>query len=653
MKKINLLLLVLIFSFISTAQNKDYTFGKITKEEYFFKKEAIDSTANALVLFESGNSIFQVNDEAIVVKTTFYYKIKIYNSEGFKHGTFSIPIYNNNSNKEIVQNIKGITHNATVKTHLSERNVFTDKVNDNWKTVKFTMPNLKAGSVIEVAYTLVTPFKFNLTGWKFQSDIPKLASKYKASIPGNYIYNRKLIGNLRLKTNSSTIKKDCFHVTGYSGSANCEEVTYSMENIPAFIEEDYMTSPNNFKSKIKFELSETIWFDGSKNKYTSTWKEVDREFKTDKNIGGQLRKTKYFEDLIPLEIKNIPNDIDKAKAVYSFIQNYFTWNEKYSIFKDVKIKNAIKTRTGNVGELTISLINALKYVGLNAELLVISTRNNGFPTKLYPVISDFNYVIAKLNLNNKVYLLDVTNKLMPFGMLPLKCLNSYGRAMDFENDSYWFDITTEKNSKLVDYTSLELNEEGMVFGKIKRVRIGYHALNKREEYQSKSEDEIVDEFESIFSNLTVENYSIENLNNINQPLIETFQIEMDYNNSAKIYFNPFFSGSFKENPFKQDNRLYPVDFGYQRKYNLHFKLELPDNYKIISETKPVSLKLANLGGSLLLTPRKYEDYKFTLSSLFTINKTIFFKNEYNGLKEIFKQTINSQKTPIVITKIDL
>lgn len=646
-------LLICLTSLISTAQNKDYNFGKITKEEYLFKKEVLDSTANAIVLFESGNSIFKVENNLVVVKTTYYYKIKIFNSEGFKHANFSIPIYNNKANKETVKDIKGITHNGTHKTSLMKKNVFTEKINENWKSVKFTMPNLKDESVIEVTYTLVTPFKFNLTGWEFQSDIPKVASQYKASIPGNYIYNRKLIGNLRLKVNTSTIKKKCFYVTGYSGYANCEEITYRMENVLPFIEEDYMTSANNFKSKIKFELSESIWFDGNKNKYTSTWKEVDREFKTDKNIGRQLKKTKYFEELIPTEIKNIPNDLDKAKAVYTFIQNHFTWNEKYSIFKNVKIKDAIKNKTGNVGELTISLINALKYVGLNAELLVISTRNNGFPTKLYPVISDFNYVLAKLNLNDKVYLLDVTNKLMPFGMLPFRCLNSYGRVMDFENDSYWFDITTEKNSKLVDYASLELNENGIIFGEIRRVRAGYHALNKREEYQTKSEDEIADEFENIYTNLTVENYTLENLDDIDKPLIETFQIEMDYNNTSKIYFNPFFSGSFKENPFKQENRLYPVDFGYQRKYSLHLKLELPDNYKIDSEVKPVNLKLEKQGGSLILIPEKHEDYKYTLSSFFTIGKTIFYKNEYGGLKEIFKQTINSQKTPIIITKMDL
>ncbi len=655
MKKL-ITLLILFITTISFSQHykQDANFGKLTQQDHTLTKYDKDSTANALVLYESGKSYFTVERNKVVVKTIYHFKIKIFNVDGFKHASFSIPIYNTKSNNESVEDIVGITHNGSHQTQLMKNQIYKEKINDNWKEVKFTMPNLKEGSIVEVNYTLVAPFKFNLTGWEFQSDIPKLVSEYKALIPGNYYYNRKLTGFLQLTTNSSTIKKDCFRVQGYAGHANCEDVLYRMEDIPAFEEEDYMTSKDNFISKIKFELKETQWFDGTKQKYTTTWDVTDKEFRTDKNIGVQLKKTKYFEELIPSEVKNITNDLEKAKAVYKFIQNYFTWNEKYSIFRNVKIKNAIEDKTGNVGEINISLINALKSVGLDTELVVLSTRNNGFPTRLYPVISDFNYVIAKLNINSKVYLLDATDKLKPFGQLPFKCLNSFGRVMDFENDSYWYDFKPETNSKSVDYANLILNENGNIEGKLKRVSTGYNAYSKREDYRSKSEDDIVSEFEDEFTNLTVEDYSLENKNDIDKPLIEVFDIVFDYEDCTnKIYFNPFFGGSFKENPFKQENRLYPVDFGYQRKYILHLNLEIPDNYKI--ESFPVSSEIKyddNTAGYSIRT-KNQGGYKFTLYSNLNIGKTIFYNKEYDFLKEIFKQTIITQKTPLVLSKINL
>ena len=652
MKKI-LFIYFIFISIFTYSQETTYTFGEITSNDLSFQAKEIDSTANAVVLYESGDTKFTSDESNVKVNTTFYYKIKIFNKEGFKHATFSIPIYNNKSNSAKVVGIKGVTHNNnnTNKTHLSLNNVYTEQENTNWKFVKFTMPNLKDDCIIEVSYTIVTPFLFNLTGWNFQSDIPKLTSQYKALIPGNYFYNRSLTGYLKLSSNSSTIKKHCFSVRGYAGDANCEEVIYGMKNIPAFIEEDYMTSKKNFISKIKFELAQTLWFDGTKKMYTTTWDAVDKEFKTDKNIGVQLKKIKYFEDLIPLEIKNIPDDLDKAKAVYTFIQDHYTWNKRYGIFKNARVKQAFENKIGNVSEINISLINALKTVGLNTELVLSSTRNNGVPTKLYPIISDFNFVLAKVNINNKFYLLDASQKLNPFGLLPFKCLNSYGRAMDFENDSYWVDIIPTKNNKTSLYASLILNEDGTINGKLRRVSTGYQALNKRIEYLSKNNDEIADEFESIFSNLIVESYTLENKNEINKPIIEVFNFVVEYDDPRKIYFNPFFGGSLQENPFKQDKRLYPVDFGFLKKYILHFSLELPDNYKIESIPQSEVFNLAEKGGSFELNSKLHEDYKYTLHSSLSIEKDKFINNEYNSLKKLFQHTINAQKTPIVIKKV--
>lgn len=652
MKKIAISFLFLLSTIIFNAQSKkEYNFGRIFQKDVDLTRNDIDSTANAAVLYESGNSRFFVENNKVVIKTVYYFKIKIFNPEGFDHALFSIPLYYNDSNYEKVEKIIGITHNGISKTNLSKDQIFKETINEHWKEVKFTMPNLKSGSIIEVSYTLVTPFKFNLTGWEFQSDIPKIVSQYKASIPGNYIYNRKLIGYLKLTTNDSSLKKECFRVPGYRGTSDCEQITYRMEDIPAFVEEDYMTSKDNFISKIKFELKETIGFDGGKSKYSTTWQATDRKFKTDKNIGVQLKKVKYFEELIPNEIKNIPNELDKAKAVHTFIKDYFTWNEKYGIFGKAKLKGAIDSKTGNSSEINISLINALKSVGLNAELVLLSTRNNGFPTKLYPVITDFNYVIAKLNINSSVYLLDATDKFKPFGELPYRCLNGYGRVMDFENDSYWYDIEPRVNAKTVAYVNLILNEEGNIQGKIKKVSSGYNAYSKRQNYSSKTEDEIISEFENDFNNLTVINYTLENKNDIDKPLTEIFEVELNYDDGTnKIYFNPFFIGNFEGNPLKQEDRLYPVDFGYKRKYMLHFKLEIPDNYKIESVPKSSSLKSSDNGISYILKSKKYENYKYTLYSNLNIGKTLFHNQEYQVIKNIFNEVIISQNTHLVIKK---
>lgn len=651
MKRISLLLIFLLHINSYSQNEPDYSFGTITNEEINLKRYKLDTTANAVVLYESGNTTFKIKNEIIIISTTFYKKIKLFNKEGFENASFEIKLYNNKDASEQVINIEAVTHNQKNKTLLSKSQIFKEKINEHWSLVKFTMPNLKEGSVVEVKYTVESPFKFNLTGWVFQSNIPKKYSIYHAKIPGNYVYNRELKGYLKLAINSSTIEKKCFRIPGYAASANCENITYAMKNIPSFVEEDYITDKNNYISKIKFELSKLIWFDGSNIKYTTSWNEVDREFRTDKNIGRQLKKTKYFEDKLPSFIDTITSEIDKAKSIYTFVQNHFNWNGKYSIFKNVRIKKSFEEKIGNVGEINISLINALKAKNIDTELVLISTRKNGFPTKLYPVITDFNYVIAKVNINGKSILLDATDKLSPFGLLPYRCLNGYGRVMDFENESYWIDIIPEQNSKSQLNIALILKENGTITGKIRKIKYGYDALKRREKIQNKIEDDIIIDFENSFTNLEVLNYEIKNKNEIDKPTIETFEILIDHQeNTSNLYLNPFFDESFKTNPFKQHNRLYPVDFGYPRKYIVNFTLELPDNFIIDSYPKDKLISLENEAIKYLLTTRKHQNFKINLKSSFLINKTIFYNFEYQVLKELFNQTITSQKQPIVLKK---
>ncbi|MCF6184500.1 MAG: UbiD family decarboxylase [Bacteroidales bacterium] len=73
---------------------------------------------------------------------------------------------------------------------------------------------------------------------------------------------------------------------------------YAIKDIPAFKEEtDFMLSSNNYISRLDFELSQYNRFDGTTDKYTKSWEDVDREFRGDKNVGRQLTKKGFFEKL--------------------------------------------------------------------------------------------------------------------------------------------------------------------------------------------------------------------------------------------------------------------------------------------------------------------------------------------------------------------
>ena len=61
MKKITPLIILFFTLFSYSQKNTDYTFGQVTNEEINLTKYLKDTTANALVLYESGNTIFKID----------------------------------------------------------------------------------------------------------------------------------------------------------------------------------------------------------------------------------------------------------------------------------------------------------------------------------------------------------------------------------------------------------------------------------------------------------------------------------------------------------------------------------------------------------------------------------------------------------------
>ena len=128
------------------------------------------------------------------------------------------------------------------------------------------------------------------------------------------------------------------------------------------------------------------------------------------------------------------------------------------------LSKAIDAHAGSDADINLSLVNALNAAGLNAEAVLLSTRDNGAINTLYPVINDFDYVVAKVNIGERSYLLDATDPLLPFGMLPFKCLNDKGRVFSLDKPSYWIDLNLPQKEKNTYAFDLTLQSNGKLTG---------------------------------------------------------------------------------------------------------------------------------------------------------------------------------------------
>ncbi len=647
--------LLVIFQSVSVIGQEVY-FGQLSHFESEFKTYEKDTTAHAVYLFEKGDNYFEVRRGYVRLIKKYHARIKILDKEGFSEAEITIPYYHFGGRTEIVSNIEGISHTEGLKYNVLQSTIYDVEVNERWSEKRFTFPNVQVGSILEYTYEIQSPFFFNLNGWKFQEDIPKVYTEYNAKIPGNYRYNRTLIGELSLQVNEAFIEEKCFSIPGTSDQADCEVLKYVMKDVPAFKEdESYMLSPKNYRSSLEFELSEHLRFNGITDKYTKSWKDVDKEFKADKDLGRQLKKENFFERNVPLDLISGGDDkLEKAKRIHEFVKNWFVWNGDYGIYWNNRVKQAFDQHRGNVAEINITLINLLNAAGIDTDMMVLSTRNNGLPKKSHPVMSDFNYLVAKADIDGNSYLLDATQKYLPFGMLPYRCLNYYGRVMDLEGESYWYDIVPEQTNSRAIRMEMSLNPEGgLVTGNYDEITKGYEVLIKKNQIITSTKEEYLNELEeSSNGDFFIENYEMDSEQSNDKKLIEHFEFEMEGLESGEtIYFNPFIIRFFKSNPFISEERYYPVDFGYLRSYMYYANVEVPEGYKIKELPEAIILSLPEKSGLLRFNCSELQG-KIMVQYSLQLRAPHYTSEGYAFIKKFFEDAINAQNNSyLVLEKI--
>lgn len=649
--KLSISVILLLSSFVIQAQDK-FQMGVLSESDKKFSVYEKDTTASAVFLYEFGDNYFEVRNNYIWLITKYHAKIKILNKKGFTYTNVEIPLYTSNSNKEKLVTIKAITHNGQVKKGVKREEFFEEEINGRWSQIKFTFPDVQEGSIVEYEYEMQSPFFYNFSGWNFQADIPKIYSEFNAKIPGNWIYNRSLVGSLNLDLNEANVKKYCFAIPGGTNEASCEVLKYVMKDIPAFdSSEAFMLSSRNYRSKLEFELSEYKRFDGTTDKYTKTWEDVDREFKSDRDIGSQLRKKNFFEKQVAEELLHSGDELTRAKNIFDFVKNHYTWNEENGIWNDNRVKTAFEEKKGNAAEINITLINLLNAAEIKTNMMLAATRNKGLPKKTHPVMNDFNYILAKVDIGGKSYLLDATDKYMPFGMLPFRCLNYYGRVMDFDNESYWYDILPESSNAIMIRAQMTLDPfNKKLSGIFDFINTGYKKVSqdeilettKEEEYLEKLEEEISDDFHIISHEKNLK-YSDD------KKITERFNFEIEnLFQGDNIYLNPFVIKFFEKNPFVSAERNYPIDFGYPMKYQYILNMKIPEGYKLKSLPEGKDFTLPNSGGLLKLSVIDNESGTLNLFFTFDLNSAHYSNEYYSGIKQLFNEAVNGQNQSLIV-----
>jgi hypothetical protein len=673
MRRLVSMLVLCTLLFEAHAQKAPIKFGDVPLEQLKMTRYDKDSSAAAVVLADYGETVIDYNQTTgFEMNFERIRRIKILTKDGLAQADFSIMLYHNNSgDDEKITGLKAVTYNLengkVVESKVKTDGIFKEKFDANRDLMKLTWPNVKEGSVIEITYSVNSDFFFNLQDWQFQDDIPVVWSEYRTRIPEYFTYDKYMQGYIPLVINEQTKLPRSINLSSIDrGSATLsrstattisnESINYTenrfrwvAQNVPAFKPEPFITTANDYISEIKFELSYTRFPNGGTTNYMGSWEDINKQFAESENFGAHVKGNGFLKKTVDGITAGLTTPEEKMNALCNYVKQNIAWNEVYRDYA-TSIKKVFEEKKGNSGEINLLLISMLEKADLTVYPVLISTRNHGFLRENIPVSTQFNSVICQVQVGDKSFLLDATEKLLPVGALPEQCLN--GKGLAISKDGYrWVDLQSPGRSRTIVNVDLTLNNSGELKGTMQIDKSGYHGLKSRKNYFSKGEPDYIKDFLGSRS-WELSKSEFRETKEIQNPFKEIHELNIsDHVTSAGnvLYMNPFLLNREESNPFKPEKREYPVDYGSPFDQMYVIKVVVPDDY--IVEELPKS-KIFMLPGSAAKYLYNVTQLGNTISitSNISINKSLFTQDEYPNLREFYNQVVAKQAEQIVFKK---
>jgi hypothetical protein len=644
-----LLFALLTVGFYSNAQDKltTPTPPRVTVAELSQKTHPQDSTASAAYLYKYGKTWYELVDNYWVMVTEVYNRIKIYKKEGYGYANPHIDYYSGNKKGRgsfSEANTYNLVGGTLEKTALQKGAEFEEQLQEDYTRKKINLPNVREGSVVEFKYTIRTPYFGELRDFYFQYNIPVNDARYDLWIPKYFYYNVYTVGYIKIRASESQ------NVYNRATQTDDKYTNYIATNIKPIKDEAYVSNIDNYTSMVKHELAAIAMPNQQPEYYATDWKMVARKIYEHEKFGRELRHNAYFEPAIDPLIPKTATDIEKANAIFNYVKAYMNWNSENSYVCDVGVKKAYESKVGNTAEINLMLTAMLRYAGLDANPVLVSTRANG--VAIFPTRYAYNYVIAAVKIDGKTLLLDATSKYAQPNVMPIRVLNWQGRLIKRNGDTEEIDLMPTSNSREVINIIAEMAPNGTLTGKVRDQYLDYRAFIFRENYADMSEDSYLEELEKTHKGLSVIDYKVTNKKDASKPLIEDYNFTHNMVSDViggKIYFNPTLFFTYIVNPFKQESREYPVNFVYPKQDKYSIIIKIPPGYKVESFPKPIAIGMEQNIGSF-----KYnisaQDTHIQISMVFEINYSSISADYYKTLKDFFQKMIEKQTEKIVLVK---
>lgn len=661
------------FSLVLKAQ--DAQFKKVSDLELLKEQSAINPESTAEYLHRSCKVEFEYieRDSRFEMIYTYFFRIKIYDDQDLSIANRSIQYFigGKSKNKEEVTNIEAYTFNMVegkiTKEKLNSKNIYEEEVNRNWAVKKMALPAVRKGSVLDIKYKIRSIYTRNINKFYFQQKHPVVFAQYETRIPEYFTYSSNASGFYPLQTSEDS-KKERLRIKqrakivneGLSGGfvspkQRSQDIevdyitnirTFVAADIPALEEEPYVNNMNNYQLGLGFELLSTQYPGSNVEFYSKNWKEIGKSYNSYGNFGKQLKKDYDFKEFLD-NISDLSAK-ERMNSVFNMVRDDFNWNSYSTDLTKEGINNLIKTGTGNSAEINLLLTNLLRSAGLNANPILMRNRDSGRLNVSYPTVSDLNYVIVQVQLDNDDIYLDATDKHLLAGQLPRRAINGEGILINEEGGTQ-LNISNRNMENCSNVIELEIVDGGL--------KGGYQAKYKKySAYQLHSAYNSDLNYVGSLNRkegIKMDSTDIAGMENNTGDVSVSGKIDYStyiQNFDEKYFIDYALDVLPKSSPFVKKERQFSIFFDSKQSNTSIVKYKIPEGYTIEILPENLNISLPNKMMSCIVQFRKTE--KEIVVTIRNIRKVNVISPEYYGsLMEYYNQIIAKGNEKIVFTKL--
>ncbi|EIM77734.1 periplasmic protein [Nitritalea halalkaliphila LW7] len=650
----------------------DLKFGKISPE-LLLHDHASDYPDDAALVLHHGTkgTIEYQSNLGFVIKYQVYKVVKILKKDGLTHGDLEIPYYTFQGSHDQVSSIKGNVYQAVngkvQRTKIGREHVFDEAVSKNFALKKVSPPQVQEGAIVEISYELSSDLLHYVREWYFQDWIPTVWSEFNFEYPEYFQYAQTSQGYLpftvseygegsgnAMWTEKETVDSRLQRQSNYTTS-NVRYTTRKMHlaiaDVPAMRAEAFIDNPMSYASRIDLQLLHVQFPNSTRQTISGNWQDVATKLMQDEDFGKHLASSRFTRQLLPSIVDESDSPEEKVQKIYAHVTQKVAWEGSRGLYPGQSLEKVYKEGKGTVPEINLLLVALLQEANLPAYPVVGMSRDRGFLNQSYPVMHKLNYVTALVKLEGKDLVLDASDAAMPYGILPMRAINNAGLVIE-PSGARWCELQNAKPNNTVALHELTLGPDGLT-QEVQRNTFGYEGTYLRKKYLTEGPDHYREEQQAAAKDWHMHAFSVENPLDKELPFVQKMNLSGEKGliyAGDQIFCSLFEDAYLTENPFKREERAYPIDFIYPSRRQTVVLLDIPEEYEMEELPGDKILEFRDKGIVYRYRCSMPSPTKIQIMISFQVQQTMHAATDYAALKQFFEDISEKQKEVIVLKK---